>query len=189
MQGPGGTTCKPGTPSRPAALNRCRGTRSPASLAQAPALFHRADLADRSPDRPPSPPPAHTRPPLPPRDLPACAALGCLARAPASAASRSNCLTELHTQPQPVDSPAKAASPSAHSSSHPPGWVPFCYHRSPFCIRIHVFYRILPVFYPYSTHFPKLTVFYRIHQERTRIHKNTQEYEHVEEGERHILRK
>ena len=58
-----------------------------------------------------------------------------------------------------------------------------------FVIRIHVFYRILPVFYPYSTHFPKLTVFYRIHQERTRIHKNTQEYEHVEEGERHILRK
>ena len=56
-------------------------------------------------------------------------------------------------------------------------------------IRIHVFYSILPVFYPYSTHFPKLTVFYRIHQERTRIHKNTQEYEHVEEGERHILRK
>ena len=58
-----------------------------------------------------------------------------------------------------------------------------------FVIRIHVFYSILPVFYPYSTHFPKLTVFYRIHQERTRIHKNTQEYEHVEEGERHILRK
>ena len=58
-----------------------------------------------------------------------------------------------------------------------------------FVIRIHVFYRILPVFYPYSTHFPKLTVFYRIHQERTRTHKNTQEYEHVEEGERHILRK
>ena len=71
----------------------------------------------------------------------------------------------------------------------PPGGCLFVITEGLFVIRIHVFYRILPVFYPYSTHFPKLTVFYRIHQERTRIHKNTQEYEHVEEGERHILRK
>ena len=69
------------------------------------------------------------------------------------------------------------------------GGVLFVITEVLFVIRIHVFYRILPVFYPYSTHFPKLTVFYRIHQERTRIHKNTQEYEHVEEGERNILRK
>ena len=34
-------------------------------------------------------------------------------------------------------------------------------------------YTYSTVFYPYFTHFPKLTVFYRIHQERTRIHKNT----------------
>ena len=71
----------------------------------------------------------------------------------------------------------------------PAGGALFVITEALFVIRIHVFYRILPVFYPYSTHFPKLTVFYRIHQERTRIHKNTQEYEHVEEGERHILRK
>ena len=51
-----------------------------------------------------------------------------------------------------------------------------------FVIRIHVFYRILPVFYT----FPKTD---RILQNTSRTHKNTQEYEHVEECERHILRK
>ena len=74
-------------------------------------------------------------------------------------------------------------------SRQPVGGALFVITEALFVIRIHVFYSILPVFYPYSTHFPKLTVFYRIHQERTRIHKNTQEYEHVEEGERNILRK
>jgi hypothetical protein len=51
-----------------------------------------------------------------------------------------------------------------------------------FVIRIHVFYRILPVFYT----FPKTD---RILQNTSRTHKNTQEYEHVEECERHIHRK
>ena len=55
----------------------------------------------------------------------------------------------------------------------------------PYSTRIHTFpktdrmlpysTRILPVF----THFPKLTVFYRIHQERTRIHKNTSMWKSV----------
>ena len=40
-------------------------------------------------------------------------------------------------------------------------------------------YTYSTVFYPYSTHFPKLTVFYRIHQERTRIHKNTSMWKSV----------
>ena len=60
-----------------------------------------------------------------------------------------------------------------------PGGSLFVITEALFVIRIHVFYRILPVFYPYSTHFPKLTVFYRIHQERTRIHKNTSMWKSV----------
>ena len=40
-------------------------------------------------------------------------------------------------------------------------------------------YTYSTVSYPYSTHFPKLTVFYRIHQERTRIHKNTSMWKSV----------
>ena len=70
---------------------------------------------------------------------------------------------------------------------HPPvGWVPFCYHGTPFCYQntriLPYSTRILPVFYT----FPKTD---RILQNTSRTHKNTQEYEHVEECERHIHRK
>ena len=74
-----------------------------------------------------------------------------------------------------------------HSRTHTThGWGPFCYHRSPFCYQntriLPYSTRILPVFYT----FPKTD---RILQNTSRTHKNTQEYEHVEECERHIHRK
>ena len=76
--------------------------------------------------------------------------------------------------------PLVAAAEGTHSGCAGGGL--FVITEALFVIRIHVFYRILPVFYT----FPKTD---RILQNTSRTHKNTQEYEHVEECERHIHRK
>ena len=78
--------------------------------------------------------------------------------------------------------PPPSLTESPGVSPPPRGRVLFVITEVLFVIRIHVFYRILPVFYT----FPKTD---RILQNTSRTHKNTQEYEHVEECERHIHRK
>ena len=53
------------------------------------------------------------------------------------------------------------------------GVGPFLLSKKHFCYQNT---RILTYSDPYSTHFAKTTVFYRIHQERTRRHKNTSKF-------------